>query len=228
MSEMLRFSYWVVPEGYEPSTGSAETGRSSPRPMSILAVTSRTNFGAFSGTAASRPCVLVAFAGTFTWWRWAIDSSTAAWFFVTISADFLPYVFVMAFLTASMATWRGSTPEIAKKQVCRTVLVRRPRPTARATSVASIVYRLMPRSMIFCCIVSGRASNTSSGPYELFSSSVVPGRAHSSTSTRSRIDQWWQPMKPAWVTRYGASIGFGPKRRCEIVREPDFFESYTK
>ena len=28
-----------------------------------------------------------------------------------------------------------------------------------------------------------------------------PGRAFRSTSTRSRIDQWWQPMNPALLTR---------------------------
>ena len=45
-SEMLRFSYAVVPLGYVPSTGSALTGSSSPRPAIIAAVTVRTNSGA--------------------------------------------------------------------------------------------------------------------------------------------------------------------------------------
>ena len=52
-SEMLRFSYCVVPLGYVPSTGSALTGSSSPRPAIIAAVTVRTNSGACAGTGGS-------------------------------------------------------------------------------------------------------------------------------------------------------------------------------
>ena len=81
--------------------------------------------------------------------------------------------------------------------------------------------------MIRRCMGAGRWCQVSS-PWGELISSVEPGRANSSTSTRSRIDQWWQPMKPARFTRYGALIGLGPKRRWETVREPDFFESYTK
>ena len=33
------------------------------------------------------------------------------------------------------------------------------------------------------------------------------------------------PTNPAWAIRYGASIGSGPKRRCEIVCAPDLCES---
>ena len=47
---MLRFSYWVVPLGYVPSTGIALTGSSSPRPAIIVAVTVCTKSGAKSGT----------------------------------------------------------------------------------------------------------------------------------------------------------------------------------
>ena len=32
-------------------------------------------------------------------------------------------------------------------------------------------------------------------------------------------------MKLAPDTRYGERIGSGPKRRCETVCDPDFFES---
>ena len=64
-----------------------------------------------------------------------------------------------------------------------------------------------------------------SAPCTELISSVVPGLANSRTSTRSRIDQWWHPTNPALLTRYGARMGFGPKRRCETVRDPDFFES---
>src|SRR5207248_9945354 len=41
----------------------------------------------------------------------------------------------------------------------------------------------------------------------------------------SRKLNWWQPTKLAERTRYAKRIGRGPKRRCETVVEPDFFES---
>ena len=44
----------------------------------------------------------------------------------------------MAFLIFSIASSRGRTPEIAKKQVCRMVFVREPSPAARATLPASM------------------------------------------------------------------------------------------
>ena len=39
---------------------------------------------------------------------------------------------------AAIASSRGNTPLMAKKQVCMTVLMRPPMPAARATSTASI------------------------------------------------------------------------------------------
>ena len=54
MSEMFRFSHREVPEGYVPSAGIALTGRSSPRPAIITAVTSFTNGGASAGTSGNR------------------------------------------------------------------------------------------------------------------------------------------------------------------------------
>ena len=55
----LRFSHCAVPLGYVPSTGSALTGSSSPRPAIIRAVTSRTKAGACVGDerAAVAACV---------------------------------------------------------------------------------------------------------------------------------------------------------------------------
>ncbi len=47
---MLRFSHWAVPVGKVPSMGMALTGRSSPSPAMILAVTFWTNSGAAAGT----------------------------------------------------------------------------------------------------------------------------------------------------------------------------------
>ncbi len=48
-SAMLRFSYWVVPLGQVPSSGSLDTGRRSPRSAMISPITSRTNSGASAG-----------------------------------------------------------------------------------------------------------------------------------------------------------------------------------
>jgi len=44
----------------------------------------------------------------------------------------------MACLIDVIASSRGMTPEIAKKQVCRTVFTRRPSPASRATLPASM------------------------------------------------------------------------------------------
>src|SRR5450631_4056140 len=50
----LRFSHFVVPDGYVPSIGSLLTGRSSPLPAIIGPSTSRTNTGASAGTGERR------------------------------------------------------------------------------------------------------------------------------------------------------------------------------
>ena len=44
----------------------------------------------------------------------------------------------MVFLMCAMASSRGSTPEMAKKQVCMMVLMRTPMPVSRATLYASM------------------------------------------------------------------------------------------
>jgi len=44
-------------------------------------------------------------------------------------------------------------------------------------------------------------------------------------SIRSRNEYRWQATKLACEMRYVLRIGRGPKRRWEIVIEPDFFES---
>src|ERR1044071_3822729 len=59
---MFLFFHLVVPLGKVPSTGMALTGNSSPRPSIILAVNSRTNFGALSGTVGRISQRRVAFA----------------------------------------------------------------------------------------------------------------------------------------------------------------------
>ena len=50
--------------------------------------------------------------------------STASMFRLTTSGPRLPYVLSMAFLICAIASSRGSAPEIAKKHVCMTVLMR--------------------------------------------------------------------------------------------------------
>ena len=62
-SAMLRFSHFAVPVGYVPSTGSALTGKLSPWPAIMRAVTSRTNCGACGDTAGGIAIVLVAAVG---------------------------------------------------------------------------------------------------------------------------------------------------------------------
>ena len=54
---------------------------------------------------------------------------------------------------------------------------------------------------------------------------MAPGAARSRTSIVSTNSNWWQATKPALFTRYAERMGFGPKRRCETVVAPDFFES---
>ena len=61
-SAMLRFSHRVVPIGQVPSGGRAETGRASPSPASIAAVTVLTKSGAASDTTGGR-FGLAAFTG---------------------------------------------------------------------------------------------------------------------------------------------------------------------
>ena len=57
---------------------------------------------------------------------------------------------------------------------------------------------------------------------------TAPSAAHESTSYFCMNENWWHATNCALLMRYGARIGFGPKRKCETVRPPLFFESYTK
>src|SRR5215472_16956588 len=84
-SEMFRFSYLEVPDGYVPSTGSALTGSSSPRPASIAAVTVRTNSGASAGIGEAASNSDVTRSGTGTSYSPASAASTAALFRATTS-----------------------------------------------------------------------------------------------------------------------------------------------
>ena len=131
----------------------------------------------------------------------------------------------MVALTRSSASSRGSTPEMAKKQACRTVFVRPGSPASRATASASMANSRNRRSMISCCTGTGSESHTWSAGCGELSSSVAPSWAVDRTSTLSRRVKSWMPTNPALVTSHGAAMGTGPKRRCETVSPPDFFES---
>ena len=61
-----------------------------------------------------------------------------------------------------------------------------------------------------------------------FNRNTAPSAAHSRTLYFSINENWWQPTNCALLIRYGAFIGFGPKRKCETVMPPLFLESYTK
>ena len=194
---MLRFSNAAVPDGKVPSTGNWLTRISSPRPSIIFAVTSRTNAGAWAGTIGGRSKRLVAAAGTATSNRRASVLSTASKLRRTTSAPLVPYVFSIDALMRLIASSRGSTPEIAKKQVCSTVLIRPPRPLSRATAEASITKKRSRFSRICACSERDSRSHTASGPCGVFSRNVPPRAARRSTSMRSRKPGWWQAMKLA-------------------------------
>ncbi len=85
-----RRSHWAVSVGNVPSTGSAETGRKSPSPASIIAVTFCTNAGAPAGTTSGRYRSDVASEGTFTSCSESSAASTAASFLATIVSPRLP------------------------------------------------------------------------------------------------------------------------------------------
>ena len=156
----------------------------------MVAVTSRTNCGASTGTVGGRPRVAVTRLGTVTRWSAASVWSTAAWLRATTSAPRRPYVLVIDVLIALIASSRGSTPEMAKKQACSTVLVRPASPASRATRSASMVWTSMALARICSCTGRGNCAQTSAAGYGQLSSRVAPGAARFSTSTRSSSPMW--------------------------------------
>jgi hypothetical protein len=76
-SATLRFSHWVVAVGQTPSSGMALTGRDSPLPAMIFAVTFRTNSGASAGTTGGLATPPAGSAGGSISWRCSIAWSTA-------------------------------------------------------------------------------------------------------------------------------------------------------
>ena len=171
---MERFSYFAVPVGKTPSTGSAETGSRSPSPARSSAVTRFTNSGALSGIRCSRRTVAVTLSGISTWCRAASDASMAAKFRSTIVLPRAAYVFSSAALMWPIACSVGRTPDSAKKHGCMTVFTRLPISASRATRCASITHMSMCLAMSSLWTSIGRWSQTSSGPHELFSRKVAP------------------------------------------------------
>src|SRR5271155_4983298 len=92
----------------------------------------------------------------------------------------------MADLILAIASSRGSTPEIAKKQVCSTVLVRPASPASRAIRPASIAYTSIRFARTFSWTGRGSASHTSSGGWVQLSSSVAPRAARPSEQPEVR------------------------------------------
>ena len=92
----------------------------------------------------------------------------------------------MEFLMASIACCAGSTPEMAKKQVCITVLMRPPIPASRATLLPSMTKNFARCSISLRCTFSGSRPHTRSGPNGEFSKNVPPGARSRRTSHVSR------------------------------------------
>ncbi len=132
LSATLRRSQRVVAEGKVPSTGILETGRESPSPTMMVAMTSFMNSGDSAGTVGGISRVEVT-PGVGISCRSARVSSTALKFIWTISSPFLPEGFLMECLIFAMASSLGRTPEMAKKHGCMMVLTREPMPVRSAT-----------------------------------------------------------------------------------------------
>jgi hypothetical protein len=116
-----------------------------------------------------------------------------------------------------MASSCGSTPEMAKKQVCSTVLVRRPMPLAWATAVASITKSRSCFAMMSRCQSRGSFFHVRLGADagEL-RSTVAPGAAYFSTSARPTKLNWLQATKSAVPDQVGRANGprAEPQVRC--------------
>ena len=87
---MARFSYRAVPVGNVPSTGSADTGRRSPSPAIMRAVTRVTKSGASAGKALAMLCFDVTSDGMSMRTRAASEASIAAKLRSTIVAPRRP------------------------------------------------------------------------------------------------------------------------------------------
>ena len=147
-----------------PSTGNALTGSWSPSPAIMRAVTSLDEFRRLRRhrrpacpscwTRDRGPAPRADARG----WHPPRPSSSAR-----PPAPRFPYVFSMACLMAAMASSRGSTPLMAKKHVCITVLMRPPMPASRATRSPSTTKNRRCLAMIVAWTARGSWSQTSRG-----------------------------------------------------------------
>ena len=128
-----RFSNLLVLVGHVPSGGKALTGSSSPRPSSKRRVTRCTKSGACGGTAGRRRRAAVTVLGTSTSKSAASAASSAATLRFTTSGPRRPQVSSIERRTCCIASSGGSTLLSEKKQICITVLMRRPKPARSAT-----------------------------------------------------------------------------------------------
>ena len=215
---IARFSYFVVPVGNVPSTGSALTGSRSPSPAISRAVTSRTKSGAVSGTSdaigrrradgpqgdPAQPLDRQVDRGEV-----ALDDGVAA-----LRVGLLHEV-----LDPRRSPRRpAARPTRWKKQGCMTVLMRLPMPISAATAIASITHRSICFSTSWCWISTGRCSQTSSGPY-----GRVEQERRAVLGVLEDLDGLQQAELVAGhevrVVARGTSsgCGSGPKRRCDEV-----------
>ncbi len=158
----------------------------------------------------------------------AAPLSMAEMFIETISSPLRPNVFFTAVFMAVSASSYGITPEILKNAACRMVLVRLPKPISSAILVALMMKNLISFSAMYFFMESGKRFLLSSESQMLLSRKVPPFFKPFNRSYLLRYAGTWHATKSGVFTRYGERIGLSPKRRCDVVIPPDFFESYAK
>ena len=187
-----------MPLGYVPSTGSALTGRSSPRPAIIAAVTVRTNSGACAGTSGGSSRVAVARSGTLD----PVQALERAVDRGLVALDHLGAAPAVGLrdrrldpldrLARAAARRRSRRSRSAARCWC----ARRGRPRGRSGRRRSRRGRCAWRGSAPAPGAAARPTPRPAGARQL-SSSVAPGAARPSTSTRSSSPNWWQPTKLA-------------------------------
>jgi hypothetical protein len=131
----------------------------------------------------------------------------------------------MEFLMASIACCAGSTPEMAKKHVCITVLMRPPIPASRATLLPSMNKELRALLNQLPLHIFRKPAPHAVGSKRRIQQECSARREVSQNVTCFEKKRLVAGNEVAFVMRYVERIGRGPKRRCEMVIAPDFFES---
>ena len=224
---MLRFSHCAVPVGQVPSTGKALTGSRSPLPAIISAVTRCTKSGASVGhdrrprAHARSPPPGTGPRGGARASRRRPRSCVRTTSAPRLAVGLLDRLLDLRdrLLARQHAGDREEAGLHDRVDAAAHARVARHRGRRRSRRAAARF------SMICSCTSRGRWSQTSSGPYGAFSRNTAPGAACSQHVERSRNANWWQATKLAGGSGRPSGSGRGPKRRCEIVTAPDFFES---